>query len=136
MSSDRPIDDLNERIALYDLVDAGPSIADLTTAPTLDRWTAMQDRLGQIMLFGRVSNHPRLGDRDIHTSMLFGLDVQAGWARTFSRWYRVGAQHSGRGQDAFRLPTLITLTDLRDVQAILAAQARTTRALAAEARKH
>lgn len=135
MSNEIPLDELYERVALYDLVDSGPSTDDLTTAPTLDQWTAVQDIWGEIMLFGSVRNHPRLGSRSIHTSMLFGLDVQAGWARTYRRWYRVGAQHPGRGQEAFRLPSLITLTDLQDVQAILAAQARATRALVAAARK-
>lgn len=135
MSNELPLGELYERVAIYDLVNSGPSTDDLVTAPMLDRWAAMQDRWGEIMLFGRVSGHPILGDRDIHTSMLFGLDAHAGWARTYSRWYRVGAQHLGRGREAFRLPTLITLTELRDVQTILDAQARTTRALAAEARK-
>lgn len=135
MSNDLPLDELYERVAIYDLVDSGPSPDDLTTAPMLDLWAALQDRSGHVMLFGLVSGHPTLGDRDIHTLMLFGLDAQAGWARTYSRWYQIGEKHPGCGQDAYRRPNLITLTELRDVHAILAAQAKTTRALAAEARK-
>jgi len=45
-------------------------------------------------LVGRVTGHPLLGDRpQIRTSPLFLLDAEQGWARTWSRFYRLGPPH-------------------------------------------
>ena len=37
-----------------------------------------------------MTDHPLLGNASIHTSQLIAIDPEAGWARTTSRWYRLG----------------------------------------------
>ncbi|WP_308445297.1 MULTISPECIES: DUF6634 family protein [Methylobacterium] len=45
------------------------------------------------VLVGRVEGHPCLpGRRTIATSRLLALDPVLGWARTSSRWYRLGPE--------------------------------------------
>lgn len=44
------------------------------------------------ILLGSGAGHPLLGNKDIHTSQLFFIDSDVGLARTFSRWYRLGAR--------------------------------------------
>ncbi len=66
---------------------------------TLDQWSpAVRPSL---CLDGLVGGHPVLvgQDRAIRTSELWHLDEEAGWARTYSRWYRLGqrAPAAGRG---------------------------------------
>lgn len=42
---------------------------------------------------GAVVGHPLLGDLShIHTSELFAIGEAAGWARTWSRYYRLGSR--------------------------------------------
>ena len=67
-----------------------PSAADLRDAPLLDSWCA-----GMIEpaphLFGRVTGHPRLRDgARIFTSPYLQVAVEQRWARTWSRYYRLG----------------------------------------------
>jgi hypothetical protein len=38
--------------------------------------------------------HPLLGDRDVVTSEVYAIDRQAGWVRTLSRFYALGAPAS------------------------------------------
>ncbi|WP_074471579.1 DUF6634 family protein [Bosea sp. BIWAKO-01] len=61
------------------------------SAPTIDRWWV--GTRAERCLIGEVSEHPELPGigRPIATSGLFFLDAQRGWARTISRWYRLGA---------------------------------------------
>ncbi|ADO44322.1 ATP-dependent Lon protease (plasmid) [Ketogulonicigenium vulgare Y25] len=70
--------------------EAGPSEADLAHAPLLSDWKAAISPGGHVMLWGEVSDHPLLGNASIHTSQLIAIDPEAGWARTASRWYRLG----------------------------------------------
>ncbi|UFS64887.1 ATP-dependent Lon protease [Paracoccus denitrificans] len=70
--------------------EAGPSEADLAQAPVLSDWKAAISPGGHVMLWGEVVNHPLLGNVSIHTSQLIAIDPEAGWARTASRWYRLG----------------------------------------------
>ena len=70
--------------------EAGPSEPDLATAPVLSDWKAAISPDGYVMLWGEVVNHPLLGNASIHTSQLIAIDPEAGWARTASRWYRLG----------------------------------------------
>ena len=61
----------------------------LAGAPILDHWIPVVAPAP--CLVGSVSGHPRLGNRPlIHTSELYALDGAVGWARTWSRWYRLG----------------------------------------------
>ncbi|QEU09179.1 DUF6634 family protein [Paracoccus yeei] len=69
---------------------AGPSEADLAQAPVLSDWKAAISPGGHVMLCGEVVNHPLLGHASIHTSQPVAIDPEAGWARTASRWYRLG----------------------------------------------
>lgn len=70
--------------------EAGPSDADLAIAPILSDWKAAISPDGHIMLWGEVTDHPLLGNASIHTSQLVAIDPEADWARTASRWYRLG----------------------------------------------
>jgi len=66
-----------------------PHLADLGAAPILEGWA-----LGGLVapcLLGAVIGHPLLGSRPhIHTSQLIAMDADLGWARTWSRFYRLG----------------------------------------------
>jgi hypothetical protein len=59
-------------------------------APILENWRLAVRPVP--CLVGLSSGHPRLpGDRrSIVTSELFLLSEKLGWARSFSRWYRLG----------------------------------------------
>lgn len=81
------------------LADGEPSAEALATAPILDHW-AIVARM-RPALTGASIGHPALGDRRlITTTEVFALDPRGGWARTYSRYYRLGRArgHNGRGQ--------------------------------------
>ena len=61
-----------------------------TTAPLLDQWEFAQR--GAVCLVGRSNGHPLLPGlgRQIATSALWLLSTDRQWARTLSRWYRLG----------------------------------------------
>ncbi|WP_189591076.1 DUF6634 family protein [Mesorhizobium sp. M8A.F.Ca.ET.207.01.1.1] len=67
------------------------------SAPSLDRWILTQRAVP--CLAGLSTGHPRLlgKDRLIATSDLWVLSEDQNWARTLSRWYRLGrpAEHFG-----------------------------------------
>ena len=69
---------------------AGPSDADLVTAPVLTNWSPAISPRGHVLLWGEVIGHPVLSSDHITTSQLIAIDAEAGWARTASRWYRLG----------------------------------------------
>jgi hypothetical protein len=62
--------------------------AELDDAPLLEKWCVQ--RRPVIALAGLVSGHPLLGNRPVMTSELFAIDRKERWARTFSRFYRLG----------------------------------------------
>lgn len=67
-----------------------PTARELAAAPILDRY---HHTLGTVpMLVGQATGHPRLPGmgRPIHTSQLWVYGNDVGWARTYSRWYRLG----------------------------------------------
>jgi len=70
--------------------EAGPTVADLTSAPTIDEWCPLRSGSHTVVLWGNVSGHPLLGRDTTTTSPLLAIDVEAGWARTKSRWYALG----------------------------------------------
>lgn len=71
-----------------------PSHSALVNAPWLENWSSAA--LFSPCLLGEVTGHPLLGNRPrIHTSQLMILDTEQGWARTWSRFYRLGAPHHG-----------------------------------------
>lgn len=59
-------------------------------APCLTNWTAAI-RGREIVLVGSVTRHPILGDTRVQTSTLIYVSQDRQWARTLSRWYRLGA---------------------------------------------
>lgn len=84
---------LYKRMYLRSLESAvtGPEPNMLATAPLLEKWTTVRDRSDvNCALIGYVSGHPLLSNRWIMTSRLCGLHPQKGWARTNSRWYKLG----------------------------------------------
>lgn len=76
--------------AAIDRADLDPNERDLATAPFLDRWEVVRDAFDFTIMLGRVTGHPTLRGPAIRTSPLIRLNAQAGWARTFSRFYRLG----------------------------------------------
>ncbi|MCW0234733.1 MAG: hypothetical protein OJJ21_14130 [Ferrovibrio sp.] len=64
-----------------------PTEADLTHAPELtDYWV---DTRPMYCLKGVVKNHPRITSPMATTSDLWVFAPGLGWARTYSRWYRL-----------------------------------------------
>jgi hypothetical protein len=80
-------------LAALDRITAGaaPGRHELIAAPLLDGWGRTLVPAVEPALFGRVADHPRLrGSRRVVTSRLLAINVTAGWARTVSRYYRLG----------------------------------------------
>jgi hypothetical protein len=78
-----------------DLLESGwtPKEGDIADAPVIGNWIAVS-RGGELALVGVVAGHPRLrGLRRIVTSPLVAIDIDAGWARTEGRFYRLGPQY-------------------------------------------
>jgi hypothetical protein len=70
-------------------------------APLLDRWALAQRPA--TCLVGRSSGHPLLPgeDRVIATSDLWLISGDRKWARTLSRWYRLGEPNRSEGNDTW-----------------------------------
>ena len=62
--------------------------------PTLNNWTAATRNV--FVLTGVASGHPLLPgvDRSIVTSSLWLISADMEWARTRSRWYRLGEERT------------------------------------------
>ncbi len=69
-----------------------PTQADLAGAPLISSWIlAMHPGDPGPTLIGSISGHPKLADSALSaTSIVLAMDVNAGWARTVSRYYRLG----------------------------------------------
>ena len=81
----RRLADALDRIALNN----EPSPVDLADAPILDGWRKVA-RLAPA-LAGVVSGHPLIREgRSSITSEVFAMDGGGRWARTWSRFYRLG----------------------------------------------
>lgn len=94
---------LDKQLAIVTVLEStGPSAADLVAAPLLDPWQAVIDTSGLPALWGEVTGHPRLGDTAILNSRLIALDPANGWARTTSRWYRLGQPFAAQLQELAR----------------------------------
>lgn len=76
---------------------ASPESLTIDEAPILDRWVVAQRPIP--CLAGLSSGHPVLfgNGRLIGTSDLWLMSADHSWARTLSRWYRLGrpAEHTG-----------------------------------------
>ena len=76
-----------------------PTEADLAAAPSLHGWwpvTVQSNGKPAIILAGIVTGHPRLHNGPATTSLVVALDPRGRWARTFSRWYRLGERADER----------------------------------------
>lgn len=71
-----------------------PTAAELGNAPLLVDWRLVV-LLSGLSLTGFVAGHPLLGARKIVTSPLWVLDPDLAWARTLSRFYRLGVPAGG-----------------------------------------
>ena len=67
-----------------------PSLATHADAPILDPWTVVPNLVH--CLSGFVNNHPDFpGEERLHrTTPIVCLDQAGGWARSATRWYRLG----------------------------------------------
>lgn len=61
----------------------------LAKAPLLEDWVPTVTPLG-VRLVGRVTGHPRLGNCAAATTPLWFADPDGVWARSLSRFYRLG----------------------------------------------
>jgi hypothetical protein len=75
-------------------VAAAPTTAELAKAPLLVDWRIVL-ALSGLALTGFAAGHPQLGARAIVTSPLWVLDPEFCWARTLSRFYRLGVPKGG-----------------------------------------
>ena len=66
-----------------------PGDAELDDAPLLKDWDFAM--CAAPALDGIVVGHPILGDSEVITSEVFAVDADFRWARTFNRFYRLGA---------------------------------------------
>lgn len=85
----RLADDL-ERVG----VKQAPSATELSQAPLLVDWRLVLVITG-LALTGFTAGHPLLGNRKIITSPLWVLDPDLRWARTLTRFYRLGVPAGG-----------------------------------------
>jgi hypothetical protein len=71
-----------------------------TDAPLLDRWLVAHRPVA--CLLGQSTGHPLLPgvNREIVTSDLMLMSRDHEWARTLSRWYRLGRPAGGARQDS------------------------------------
>ncbi len=83
---------LEAALHTYDRYTAGaaPDRGSLAAAPLLSDWRRTLVPTVEPALAGRVGEPP-LMPRSVLTSRLLLLDAEAGWARTASRLYRLGA---------------------------------------------
>ena len=65
-----------------------PSEEDLAKAPLLHPWGISTTQ--HLCLFGKVEGHPILRGPRIRTTEIWLLAPKLGWARTLSRYYRLG----------------------------------------------
>jgi hypothetical protein len=65
--------------------------SELNDAPMISNWSRTNRSIGA--LAGLVVGHPTLPNKLVVTSEVFAIDEQRGWARTFSRFYRLGEAH-------------------------------------------
>jgi hypothetical protein len=67
----------------------GPTSEELENAPLLSGWRLLITSLG-VRLVGNVERHPRLGSGEVTTSQVWVADPEGKWARTISRFYKLG----------------------------------------------
>ncbi len=81
----------------------GPMPGELDQSPILSVWFPVRDPdFGGAILIGVQSGHPTLRGNVINTSKLCGIDNDYAWARTATRWYKLGQLAEPKDVDLFR----------------------------------
>lgn len=62
---------------------------ELEGAPSISNWRPILRP--RPALHGWATGHPLLGGREVVTSEIYAIDSEAGWVRTLSRFYALGA---------------------------------------------
>jgi len=88
--SDSFLPGLPKALAAIRSAETGPLHLDLNNAPQLELWVPVRNRFGVLALWGQVADHPEFGADDIVTSPLVAWNPAERWARSISRWYRLG----------------------------------------------
>ncbi|WP_312529541.1 DUF6634 family protein [Paracoccus sp. (in: a-proteobacteria)] len=97
---------LNRALDAIRAAEREPTAAELSASPRMTFWRQMLDHRNMPVLWGEVTDHPKLGTTSMTSSRLIALDRAAGWARTISRWYRLGKIFEAvEGQPARELGT-------------------------------
>lgn len=76
---------------LLESAERGPTSDELASAPMIDQWW-LEMIGGWLRALGDLSGHPDIQEPHVTTSPVLGFDVDAGWLRTRSRFYRLGRQ--------------------------------------------
>lgn len=108
-------------IDILDEAERGPSPDQIADAPRLDCWWISAFH-GFLRAQGDVSGHPDISDPFVTTSPLIGFNVEAGWLRSRSRFYRLGSPLELPGM------TVMDAVPLDEAQGILAAMRAVLRA--------
>lgn len=69
----------------------GPTDEELSNAPYVNHYCLETIGKSVQQIYGQLQGHPTIDDRYVTTTPLFAFDPDAGWARTRSRWYRLGS---------------------------------------------
>lgn len=77
-------------LAAHAAAEVGPTPSELGEAPIMNCWFVMRSAQNALTLCGVVSGHPIIRDGFTRTSQLVALPPASGWARSVSRWYRLG----------------------------------------------
>lgn len=89
--ANRNMSEIERYEAALRLADETPSAKALAAAPLLENWFFARDALTLAHLSGEPDSHPELGaGKPVLTSPLVAMDLEAGWARSFNRLYRLG----------------------------------------------
>jgi hypothetical protein len=77
-----------------------PDATMLAEAPVIEDWYADHyPGTRNVCLVGKVTGHPVLGDQIVTTSPVVAIDPQYQWARSHSRFYRLGKRAQFRVLD-------------------------------------
>ena len=80
-------------LSAIEQAEAGPSSGDIDCTPMIDNWFLVWRDGDAIRADGDVSGHSEISDPWVTTSPVLGFqydfDLEAGWLRTMSRWYRL-----------------------------------------------
>lgn len=90
MPSSQVLESLRQLVAAVCELEKVDTSKVLSGAPFLTNWHAVQPTPSYVELVGMCSGHPRLRDGHISTSRVLYIDPGLAWARTASRYYRLG----------------------------------------------